>query len=102
LAWLACPGTPSSSGPWRPSNHHTSRLSTPGRAWSDLYYEVVAHGGIPETAFVPMLAPLIGYTHEQVEDVAGLAMEHPFDDEYWASKRPDLTAIEVPAFVVAS
>ena len=49
-----------------------------------------------------MLAPLIGYTHEQVEDVAGLAMEHPFDDEYWASKRPDLTAIQVPAFVVAS
>jgi predicted acyl esterase len=74
----------------------------PWEGWSDLYYEVVTHAGIPETAFVPMLAPLIGYTHEQVEDVAGLAMEHPFDDEYWASKRPDLTAIQVPAFVVAS
>lgn len=74
----------------------------PWEGFSDLYYEVVTHGGIPETAFVPMLAPLIGFTHEQVEDVATLAMEHRFDDEYWASKRPDLAAIRVPAFVVAS
>lgn len=74
----------------------------PWEGWSDLYYEVATHGGIPETAFVPMLAPLIGFTHEEVEDVPGLAMEHPFDDDYWALKRPDLTAIEVPAFVVAS
>ena len=51
----------------------------PWEGWSDLYYEVVTHG-IPETAFVPMLAPLIGYTREQVEDIAGLAMEHAFDD----------------------
>ena len=74
----------------------------PWEGWSDLYYEVATHGGIPETAFVPMLAPLIGFTHEEVEDVPGLAMEHPFDDDYWASKRPDLAAIEVPVFVVAS
>lgn len=74
----------------------------PWEGWSDLYYEVVAHGGIPETAFIPMLGPLISYTHGQVEDVATMAREHPYDDEYWASKRPDLEAIEVPAFVVAS
>jgi uncharacterized protein len=74
----------------------------PWEGFSDLYYEVAAHGGIPETAFTPMLAPLISFTHEMVEDVSALAMEHPYDDVYWASKRADLSAIRVPAFIVAS
>ena len=28
-------------------------------------------------------------------------LDHPFDDEYWAARRPDLAAINVPAFSVA-
>jgi predicted acyl esterase len=29
-------------------------------------------------------------------------LAHPYDDEHWADKRPDLSAIEVPALVSAS
>lgn len=74
----------------------------PWEGFSDNYYEVGAHGGIPETAFTPMLLPQISNSFEGVEDVVTMAMTHPFNDDYWATKRPDLEAITVPAFVVAS
>ncbi len=74
----------------------------PWEGFSDLYNEVAAHGGIPETQFSPMLGPLIANTHGQVEDVAANAMNHPFFDEYWQGKVADHSAIEVPAYVVAS
>lgn len=74
----------------------------PWEGFSNLYYEVAAHGGIPETQFSPMLGPLIAKTHGQVEDVAANAMNHPFFDEYWQGKVAALSAIDVPAYVVAS
>jgi hypothetical protein len=74
----------------------------PWEGFSDLYYEAAAHGGIPETQFNSMLGPLIANTHGQVEDVAANAMNHPFYDEYWKGKIGDLSAIDVPAYVVAS
>ena len=74
----------------------------PWEGFSDLYYEVATHGGIPETQFSPMLGPLIGNSHGQVEDVAANAMHHPYYDEYWQGKVADLAAIDVPAYVVAS
>ncbi len=74
----------------------------PWEGFSHLYYEVGTHGGIPETQFVPLLAPLIANSHGQVEDLVANAMNHPYLDEYWQSKAADLTAIEVPAYVVAS
>jgi predicted acyl esterase len=73
----------------------------PWEGFTDLYYEVFFHGGIPETQFGPMIAPLIAFTHGQAEDVAANAMHHPFYDEYWKSKVPDLPQIGVPAYVVA-
>lgn len=74
----------------------------PWEGFHDNYHEVGRHGGIPETQFGPLLGPLISKTHGQVEDVMANAMQHPFYDEYWRSKVADLTAIEVPAYVVAS
>jgi len=74
----------------------------PWEGFSDVYYEVATHGGIPETQFTPMLAPLIANTHGRVEDVAANAMNHPFYDDYWKGKIGDLSAIDVPAYVVAS
>ena len=70
----------------------------PWEGFSDLYYEVFTHGGIPETQF----GPLIGFTHDEVEDMAANAAAHPFYDEYWASKAAVLEDIDVPAYVVAS
>lgn len=74
----------------------------PWEGWTDLYKEVLTHGGIPETQFGAALGPLIANTHVWVEDVLTNSMNHPVYDEYWQSKAPDLTAIEVPTYVVAS
>jgi uncharacterized protein len=74
----------------------------PWEGFTDLYYEVATHGGIPETQFTPMLGPLIAKTHGNVENVGANAMNHPYYDEYWKGKAADLAAIDVPAYVVAS
>ncbi|HET9647428.1 MAG TPA: CocE/NonD family hydrolase, partial [Microlunatus sp.] len=74
----------------------------PWEGLSDPYYEMATHGGIPETQFSTLLGPLIANTHGRVEDVGGNAMNHPFHDEYWKGKVADHSAIDVPAYVVAS
>jgi len=83
------------------------RAIVPWEGVSDLYRELAFHGGIPETKFVALWAkkrikngrnrrfPLAeDFLHEQAA--------HPLDDEYWASKRPALENIDLPALVCAS
>jgi uncharacterized protein len=74
----------------------------PWEGWSDTYREVARHGGIPETSFWPYICQRWGYGTQLVEDLAAETAAHPFCDEFWASKVPDLARITVPAFVVAS
>lgn len=74
----------------------------PWEGWSDTYREVVRHGGIPETYFWPYIAWRWGYGTTRVEDLATETTEHPFFDDFWASKAPDLSRVNVPAYVVAS
>ena len=74
----------------------------PWEGFSNLYYEVATQGGIPETQFTPLLGPLIANTHGRVEDVGANAMNHPYYDDYWKGKVADHSAIDVPAYVVAS
>lgn len=38
----------------------------------------------------------------KVEAMFDIGQARPFDVEYWATKRPDLSKIQVPAFVIAS
>jgi uncharacterized protein len=79
-------------------------------AWegvSDLLREFAYHGGIPETGFVPIwwkMRMRRGTHHGTTmgEDFLGDSRRHPLDDAYWAAKRPDLSAIDVPALVAAS
>jgi uncharacterized protein len=79
-------------------------------AWegaSDLLREFAYHGGIPETGFLPiwwkmrMRRGSHGGT-TMGEDFLADRRRHPLDDAYWAAKRPDLAAIDVPALVGAS
>lgn len=74
----------------------------PWEGVSDTYREHAFHGGIPETKFLPFVQMLAGFSAAEVEDVAKMQATHPFDDEYWATKRVDLAAIDVPAYIVAS
>jgi putative CocE/NonD family hydrolase len=78
-------------------------------AWegaSDLLREFAYHGGIPETGFVPIWWKMRmrrgSRRNGMAEDFPADSRNHPFDDAYWAAKRPDLSNIVVPALVCAS
>jgi uncharacterized protein len=74
----------------------------PYEGWSDTYREIVRHGGIPETSFWPYIQTRWGASDHQIEDLWRETEEHPLFDAFWASKAAVLSAIEVPAYVVAS
>lgn len=76
----------------------------PWEGWSDIYREVVRHGGIPETRFwgSGYIAGRWGHSTTEVEDLMLETRERPFFDDYWRSKIAPLADIKVPAYVVAS
>lgn len=75
----------------------------PCEGLTDPYRELVFHGGIPETEFVEEWQyQRLKYSISNVEAMREMGMKHPLDDEYWATKRPDLSKIQVPAYVIAS
>ncbi|HEY3585843.1 MAG TPA: CocE/NonD family hydrolase, partial [Myxococcaceae bacterium] len=75
----------------------------PWEGVSDRYRELAYHGGIPENRFGPMWrSRRVPYSHQRVEDTVAMYAEHPLWDAYWEGKTPDLSRVEVPAFVVAS
>lgn len=89
---------------WRVAGLNPPHLAAinPWEGWSDTYREVARHGGIPETSFWPYIWDRWGASTGPIEDLELETAEHPFFDEFWASKAADLEAITVPAFVVAS
>jgi predicted acyl esterase len=79
----------------------------PWEGANDLYRKLAFHGGIPETKFIPLWSrrrPRLGHNRKfpMTEDFLAQQEAHPTDDAYWASKRPILENIEVPALVCAS
>jgi uncharacterized protein len=90
---------------WRAAAEHPPLLAAinPWEGVSDRYREMAYHGGIPENRFGPMWrSRRVPYSNQRVEDTVAMYAEHPLWDAYWESKTPDLSKIEVPAFVVAS
>lgn len=83
------------------------RAIVPWEGVTDLYREFAFHGGIPETKFIPIWSTrrlTLGHNRRfpMAEDFLAETKAHPLDDAYWASKRPLLENIEVPALVCAS
>lgn len=74
----------------------------PWEGLSDVYREAYFHGGIPEKGFLNWWQPKSRFSLSPAEDMVAMCGEHVFVDDYWQSKEMDLSAIEVPAFVVAS
>jgi uncharacterized protein len=74
----------------------------PWEGFSDWYREFAYHGGIRETGFVPRGSSNLRFSTTRTEDTDANVRAHPLWDAYWASKEPELEAIEVPAYVVAS
>jgi predicted acyl esterase len=90
---------------WRAAAERPPHLAAinPWEGVSDRYREMAYHGGIPENRFGPMWrSRRVPYSHQRVEDTVTMYAEHPLWDAYWESKTPDLSKVEVPAFVVAS
>jgi predicted acyl esterase len=89
---------------WRVAALNPPHLAAinPWEGWSDTYREVVRHGGIPDTAFWPYIQVRWGASDHPIEDLWAETVEHPFCDEFWASKAADLESIRVPAWVVGS
>lgn len=83
------------------------RAIVPWEGVTDLYRELAFHGGIPETRFVRLwakkrIARGRNSKFPLAEDFLAERDTHPLDDAYWASKRPILENIEVPALICAS
>ncbi len=74
----------------------------PWEGFSDWYREFAYHGGIRETGFVPRGSANLRFSTTRYEDTNANVQAHPLHDAYWESKEVDLSAIDVPAFVVAS
>jgi len=79
----------------------------PWEGVSDMYRELAFHGGMRETGFVPAFYRQRVRAHHNPafplrEDLLEQIQHHPLDDAYWASKRPALARITVPALVCAS
>lgn len=79
----------------------------PWEGFTDMYREVAYHGGIPEVGFLRTLYVNRFRAHYNrkyclPDNLPANAEKHTLDDDYWARKRPNLKAIEVPALICAS
>lgn len=74
----------------------------PCEGLSDVYREFAFHGGIPSNFPTFWLKHRLKYSTTKVEAIADMMVDHPLDDSYWDTKRPDLSKIDVPAYVIAS
>jgi len=73
----------------------------PWEGASDVFRETSCRGGIPELLFAEgIFSRFVG--QNRVEDLLAMTRAHPLFNEYWADKVPDLTQIDVPAYIVAS
>ncbi|KAI8943641.1 hypothetical protein NX059_001626 [Plenodomus lindquistii] len=73
----------------------------PNEGVTDFYRELAYHGGINSPFIHGIVNAMWGFGRNQIEDLARLTDEHPLLDDYWKAKNADLSAIKVPAYVVA-
>ena len=74
----------------------------PWEGFTDMYREFAYHGGIRETGHTFLVDKIVKWEGKKSEAIKANYDAHPFDDEYWAYKRPDLSKITVPAYVCGS
>jgi predicted acyl esterase len=82
---------------WRIAAEQPPHLAciAPWEGTGDLYRESLREGGIPALGFANFIVgSLVGQAY--VDDIAAMALEHPFLDEYWADKIPQWEKIRIP------
>ncbi|KAF2654184.1 alpha/beta-hydrolase [Lophiostoma macrostomum CBS 122681] len=73
----------------------------PWEGIGDFYRESICRGGIPSPHFWDFLAKTFNGKNSR-EDVGAMIRKYPLMNEYWADKKPQLSKIEVPMYVLAS
>ncbi len=93
---------------WRVAALRPSALKAivPWEGVTDLLRELAYQDGVTETGFIGVwwnirMKKGRNRRFAMAEDFPANRDRHPFDDAYWTAKRPDLSAIEVPALVCA-
>jgi predicted acyl esterase len=78
----------------------------PGEALVDVYRDAARHGGIPSDFTIGWMTyrirPGLAPGAQLLRDLQAGLQQHPFFDDYWSSILPDLGAVDVPAYVIAS
>ena len=84
----------------------------PWEGISDFYQDMFFEGGVEERGFPTFwwyteVRPTINCSDEEFIAIEGqlphlMAENHPFNDEYWRAKSPDLASIDLPMLVCAS
>lgn len=78
----------------------------PGEALVDVYRDAARHGGIPSSFTVGWMTyrirPGLAPGARLLRDLEAALQEHPLFDDYWSSILPELGAVDVPAYVIAS
>jgi len=94
---------------WMAASLQPPHLSAicPWEGFTDMYRDVVYHGGIREIGLIAQLTSKRFNAHFNrkygiAENLLKSTGQHPLDDEYWQNKRPRLSKITVPALVCAS
>lgn len=87
---------------WRAAAQRPEHLAciAPWEGSTDPYRDIFRVGGVPEAGFVQLFdTSFVG--PGLMEDFAGNVQRREFHDDYWREKVPDLTAIDIPAYVCA-
>jgi hypothetical protein len=94
---------------WMAASLQPPHLSAicPWEGFTDMYRDVVYHGGIREVGLIGQLTSKRFNAHYNrkygiTENLLKNTGQHPLDDEYWQNKRPDLSKIAVPALICGS
>ena len=68
---------------------------------SDLYREIVVHGGVPNYGFVSFWNAQVRASPNRAESWMKAMEVHPFFDKYWQSKAPPVENIDIPTYVIS-
>ncbi|MFH1487945.1 MAG: CocE/NonD family hydrolase, partial [Pseudomonadota bacterium] len=81
----------------------------PWEGLTDPYREWAFHGGMPDTGFYRMYMrraqdPKMTFVRKgsTAEDMVAEQAAHPLYDDFWRQKHPDLSRIDVPAYICVS
>jgi len=72
----------------------------PWNGFYDAYRSHMMWGGIPDPGFFDFLPFMVPGAPSAIERIGDMSLREPLMSDYWEDKAPDLSQVEVPAYVV--